>query len=232
MNPLTLPHRVFSPGRLWYLREEGVAFEGEEAVFRTPGEPLTMRRLWELHGVSFRVASRLAFVPAELLMATAATETKIPGRPECNAEAIRREKGWVSDEETPNRVSMGLMQLLISTAREVSGNALAGRAELMDPAWSIRVAAMYIRRQAARSGGHATFLDPVLVAAAYNAGGLYRQLSPENWTRLRQFPIGTAEHVNRFLAWYGDAVAVVDGDRAMSSERAAVTHRQLMIGIK
>jgi hypothetical protein len=54
-----------------------------------------------------------------------------------------------------------------------------------------------------------TELDPPLVAAAYNAGGLRYDSSAGNRWKLVQFPIGTSEHCDRFVKWFNDAVAVL-----------------------
>jgi peptidoglycan L-alanyl-D-glutamate endopeptidase CwlK len=48
-----------------------------------------------------------------------------------------------------------------------------------------------------------TGLDPILVAAAYNAGGLYR--STQNAWRLRSH----GDHLDRAAKWYGDACFVM-----------------------
>src|SRR5690606_5765720 len=55
-----------------------------------------------------------------------------------------------------------------------------------------------------------TSFDPILVAAAYNAGSVLNQTSVNNRWRLRQYPIGTAEHCNRFLKWFNDFWAIVE----------------------
>jgi|GEM_PF-4990691 len=52
-----------------------------------------------------------------------------------------------------------------------------------------------------------TGFDPPLVAAAYNAGSLYRNDGAANHWKLRQYPIGTAEHVDRFCRFFNAALA-------------------------
>ena len=104
------------------------------------------------------------------------------------------------------------MQTLISTAIESlqrETNHLWTAEELSeslkDPFVSIQAGTAYIRQQEGR-----TDFDPPLVAAAYNAGGVYVQTGEKNRWRLRQYPIGTGKHCDRFVKWYGDALAVLN----------------------
>ena len=67
-----------------------------------------------------------------------------------------------------------------------------------------RTGTAYIAKQA-----KVTSLDPPLVAAAYNAGRLKHQDGKENRWKLRQFPICTGHHCDRFVQFLNDAVAVL-----------------------
>lgn len=137
-------------------------------------------------------------VPAELLEATIATESG--GAP----DSIRFEPGYVSDERTPGRLSCGLMQTLISTAREALPQQRVTRAWLMDPSNSIEAGAAYIASQRAR-----TSYDPPLVAAAYNAGSIVQEpTATRNPWRLKCYPLRTGKHVSRFCRHYNAAVAL------------------------
>lgn len=189
---------AYRGGVRWRLVDAGIEIEGV-GVERTPGEPVSAARVWERFGREVNAAARAHRVPAAILVATILTESS--GR----ADAVRLEPGYVSDARTPDRVSVGLMQTLISTASGALGRAV-GRAFLLVPAGSIGAGAAYIASQRTR-----TALDPPLVAAAYNAGGLYPQTSAGNRWRLRQYPIGTGEHCDRFVRWFNDAVAVLAG---------------------
>ena len=51
-----------------------------------------------------------------------------------------------------------------------------------------------------------------MVACAYNAGGVYRNDGPSNRWRMRQFPLGTGHHADRFVAWFNDAFRVFEAD--------------------
>jgi len=191
----------YSPLR-WRITADGLEIEGE-GIQRTAGEPVTMRRIYEEYGNIIRLVESSKGVPAELIMTTIATESG------GNKGAIRQEPGYISDTETPHRVSVGLMQTLISTAQSMQ--ALCGyfgvppmdRTALIEPYWSILSGALYIKFQSKQ-----THFDPPLVAAAYNAGGIYRQQGKKNRWGLRQYPIGTGKHCDRFVQWWGDALAV------------------------
>jgi hypothetical protein len=230
---LELPHRKFPRSVLWRVTDAGVALEGDDHVFRTRGRPVTARRIWNDFRHELEAVSRGYQVPVALLVATAATETR------GNPGAVRHEPGYAvelvsgippgagigwldahhhelpldafvaADDATPHRVSPGLMQTLISTARVVLGEPSLGRAELLNPEVSIAAAAAYMRLQADWPPDRSTFLDPVLVAAAYNAGGLIQESSTDNPWRLRSHPRRTGAHISRFVRWYGDARAVV-----------------------
>jgi hypothetical protein len=120
----------------------------------------------------------------------------------------RDEPGFVSYDATPDRVSIGLMQTLISTARA----ALGGLPEIDGP-WllvpdnSIRAGTAYIAQQTSK-----TQFDPPVVACAYNAGGVHQQNGPENRWRMRQYPIGTSHHADRFVAWFNDCFRMYELD--------------------
>jgi hypothetical protein len=157
-----------------------------------------------------------------LIVATICTESG--GR----ADAFRLEPGYISDEKTPNKVSPGLMQTLISTARDVLQMSV-DRAWLLEPAHAIEAGTAYIARQSC-----STRLDPPLVAAAYNAGRLAHQSGSHNRWKLRQYPLGTSAHCDRFVAFFNDAVAVlathairpsVGIDVLLGSEPAKAAHR-------
>lgn len=185
-------------GVTWRLAPGGVVVGDEAAPRRTRGAPETILRIWRTFRDPIEKCAAAYGVPAELILATVATESG--GDP----RAVREEPGFVSDAATPHRVSAGLMQTLISTARATLADRALDRAALLDPETSLRAGTAYIRRQA-----RLTNFDPPLVACAYNAGGLYAQEGAANPWKLRQFPIGTGRHADRFVAWFGDAVAVL-----------------------
>lgn len=207
---LRRPHRIFSDSVTWALTPEGVAIEGEPPR-GTPGEPRTVRALLA-HlriGPALRTVCRETGIPVELALATVATESAGGQRNLDAAISARREEpGFVSDEATPHRVSVGLAQTLISTAREVLGDASVDAARLTDPETSLRAGLGYIARQAPR-----TRLDPPVVACAYNAGGIHHQRGEANRWKMRQYPLGTGKHADRFVAFFNDALRVIRSER-------------------
>lgn len=209
---LLYPHTHEAGGVSWRLTAEGISI-GTDKPVGTPGEPLTVRRVWAWFGPEIRMASRRRGVPVELLIATICAESA-GGQQDIEAvrTSRREEPGWVSDETTPNRVSVGVMQTLISTAREITGLPLTA-ADLLVAGTSIDAGAQVIV-QATRL----TRWDPPLVAAAYNAGALYHDPSPANRWRLRCYPIGTGAHIDRFVAWFCDAMVVGVADRELAGD--------------
>jgi hypothetical protein len=181
----------------WRVTAAGVEVDGT-GLERTAGAPSTVTRVWESFAEAINRTARERRVPCELIVATICTESG--GR----ADAVREEPGYVSDEQTPHRVSPGLMQTLISTARDTLQLSV-DRKWLLQPANSIDAGTAYIAKQASLTG-----LDPPLVAAAYNAGRLKYQEGRENRWKLRQFPIGTGKHCDRFVRFFNDAAYVLN----------------------
>ncbi len=202
---LTAPHGppVGNGRHRWRLTDAGVVVEGEAASRRSTGQPRTAASTWAMHRAALEAAAQRYGVPAELLLATACTESG--GR----AGAVREEPGFTTDRDTPHRVSPGLMQTLISTAREALGDPSLDRARLLDPAVSAMAGAAYIRRQAA-SGRMPTGYDPPLVGIAYNAGSLRpNRDATDPWGLVQTRRGSGAWHADSFCAFLGDAMAVL-----------------------
>jgi hypothetical protein len=181
----------------WRLTSNGVEISGG-GVERTPGPPQTVTGVWESHAAAINDAATAYAVPCALIVATICTESA--GR----ADAVRHEPGFRSASETPGKISVGLMQTLVSTAREALGDSTIDEAWLKVAANSIKAGTAFIARQKEE-----TKLDPPLVAAAYNAGSLRHESSVGNRWKLVMYPVGTSEHVDRFVKWFNDAVAVL-----------------------
>ena len=143
----------------WRLTPNGVEIDGS-GVERTKGSPRTVTQVWETYGDAINRTARARRVPCALIVACICTESG--GK----ADAVRLEPGYSSDEKTPNKVSPGLMQTLISTAREELQMSV-DRNWLLDAANSIEAGTADIAQQAKLPS-----LDPPLVAAAYNPGRL------------------------------------------------------------
>lgn len=163
--------------------------EGEAAPGRTVGEPATVRRIWRDFGPAIEASCARNGVPLEIVVATIATESR--GIP---AAALTEPDG---------RTSVGLMQVLLGTAEEMMGRKITA-AELADPLIGIEAGVRYIAKQYSKT----KYLPP-LVAAAYNAGGLYppREQDKNRWN-LRS----TGNHIDRLVLFYNDARFVAQAD--------------------
>jgi len=145
-------------------------------------------------------------VPLPVLLMVLATENGpcLVDRNQPRVVPVRKEPGYASDNETPHRISVGPCHLLISTARQVMGDPSIDQSWLLNVNNNLYAAARYIKQQAP-----ATCYDPVLVAAAYNAGGLYKAVPGQskfgNPWHLRSY----GHHLDRATRWYGDALAVM-----------------------
>lgn len=195
-NPFVY-HQIFGSVK-WRLVPGGVEIENS-GIERSNGRPTTVEGIWSKYSKEIEKAAYRYAVPIEYILATIATESS------GNAGVLREEPGYISDEQTPHRISVGLMQTLISTASATIGTKV-DRDWLMDPQNAIMAGTSYIRDQAPK-----TLLDGPLVFAAYNAGGIYIQNGPDNRWKTRQYPIGTSHHCDRAIKWLNDAVAVTMG---------------------
>lgn len=188
-------HAAFDGGCRWRITSDGVELE-HVGILQTPGEPLTIRKLWRDYGAPIQYAAQQFGVPVEVLLATIATESAVVNGVR-DPKQVREEPGYRSDEATPHRISVGLCHILIDTARRVLRYPV-GRAWLAVPANNIWCAAAVIRDSADVHG-----FDVPKVAATYNAGTVAESM--KNRWRMRT----TNDHLDRFTAWTGDAVAVV-----------------------
>lgn len=178
----------------WRMTKDGLEADGR--IDRTRGTPATVSKIWDTYRSFIIEAAKKYDVPVELIVATIATESN------GNASALRKEPGYRSDSETPHRISPGLMQTLISTASGTMKKKLS-REDLLNPRTSIMAGTSYINDQR-----RLTALTPPKVAAAYNAGSVYKQDGHSNRWKMRQYPIGTGKHVDRFIQFFNDIWAV------------------------
>jgi hypothetical protein len=199
--------------RRWQLTADGLLIDGQRPASGTP----MVARAWAAHGAAMQRAARAQRVPVELLLACTCTESG--GR----ADALREEPGYLDDETTPDRVSPGLMQTLISTAREALADPTLDRARLLQPDTALAAGAAYIRRQAL-AGRLPTGFDPPLVAIAYNAGSLRPADNPWGLVQTRR-----AEHwhADAFCAFFNDAMTLL---RAVPPEEATPCFALLLRG--
>ncbi len=173
LDELKLEHG-FHDGVRWRLASQGMLIN-QATPERTGGEPQTVRGVWQRFRQPIQQWAASFGIPVELIVATICTETT------GNPTAVREEPGYVSDQATPNKVSPGLMQTLISTARSVLADPSIDRQWLLEPSNSIRAGTAYIASQ-----WKVTHLDPPKVACAYNAGGVYYDASATNRWKMKQ----------------------------------------------
>jgi hypothetical protein len=64
---------------------------------------------------------------------------------------------------------------------------------------SIEAGTSYILDQKNETG-----FDPPKVACAYNAGSIIRNEGTENRWKMKQYPIDSGRHADRFIKWFND----------------------------
>lgn len=210
-------------GQEWRIDARGVYLRARPDVpQRTPGAPTTCQNILSVYGPAIYKASLAYGVPPELIVMTIATETAFARDWDFTGPRTFRWEAHVLvrdvSPQTRGDYSAGPMQTLATTARDV-----IRRMELDYPD-PFAVAPYYPTRPSpapARNplyGGDAnidlgtaeiksawqkTGSDPILVAAAFNAGGLYR--TDQNPWHLRSHN----DHLDRAAAWFGDACFVL-----------------------
>lgn len=200
-------HNVYPDACKWRLTASGIEIEGK-GIETSKGEPKTVSRVCQDYKDALEQAAKKTGVPVELLIATMCTEAFDATMHTVNPRATRKEPGYRSDEATPSRVSYGLTQTLISTARDAISQLAVGApvsAEKIDREWlfipanAILAGAAYIAMQKKR-----TKLDPPVVACAYNAGSVVYNNGANNRWKMRQYPINSDDHADRFVQWFND----------------------------
>jgi peptidoglycan L-alanyl-D-glutamate endopeptidase CwlK len=210
-------------GREWRYDESGVYVrdhaEGQEPL-RTAGEPVTCRAIWSFFAEDIKAVSKRYGIPATLIMMVIATETSFARDYGFTGPHTFRWEPKVQVKDVLPLLwgdySAGPMQTLATTARWVIRQQdldydpfkvapVFGRRpeppetlELYDPTINIDVGTAEMKQRWSKTGD-----DPILVAAVYNAGGLYK--STRNPWHLR----ATGDHLDRAARWYGDACTVL-----------------------
>jgi soluble lytic murein transglycosylase-like protein len=145
---------------------------------------------WQRYGRLIAAAATRHGVPAELILAAIVEESG--GR----AHAVAEYPGYVSDAATPHKVSLGLGQMLLSTAQKLAPRQRIGRAQLQDPAIAIDLVARYLARLYPMTG-----FDPRLAGPSYNAGSVRMPRAGKRWSP------PNPRYVQRFTAVFDAAVA-------------------------
>ncbi len=197
-------HKYLDSPASWRLTEKGILINDDNLPETFGGGPAsaTMQRVWQSFEPMIEEWAGGFGVPVELIVATICTESN--GDP----KAVREEPGYKSDNQTPHKVSPGLMQTLISTARLALGDDDINRNWLLEPGNSIRAGTAYIAQNF-----KVTHFDPPKVACAYNAGSLRYNASPRNRWKMVQYPINSSEHADRFVKWFNECFALFEKEQ-------------------
>ncbi|WP_179874177.1 M23 family metallopeptidase [Rhizobium sp. L43] len=218
-------HKRFS-GQRWRYDSRGVYTDaGGAEPLRSPGEPVTCREILRIYGGDiFTYASKHKVNPALIIM-TIATESAFAMEDGFTGPRTFRWEAHVENNDVAppfsGSYSAGPMQCLATTVRymlreyrtkfdlgaydESVASAISTKPNpplathpLYDAPASIELGTAEIRMRWATTRD-----DPILVAAAYNAGGIYE--STHSPWGMRAYD----NHLNRAAAWYGDACAVL-----------------------
>jgi len=213
--------------REWRYDERGLATCNDGVVTPQRWEESlhTMRKIMECMGTPLLAASAKHGIPPALLLMTVATETHIYKPHKFTGPKTFRWEAHVKNDDVapPTRgdYSAGPMQSLGTTARWVIRSKGAeydlgydpfevapvypakpdpkpGHHPLYDFATNLDLGAAEIRIRL-----HKTGFDPIFVAAAFNAGSLYK--SPHSPWGLRAH----GDHLDRAAKWYGDACTLL-----------------------
>lgn len=210
-------------GQEWRVDAKGVYLRLRPSIpQRTPGAPTTCQSILALYGIAIHKASLAYSVPPELIVMTIATETAFARNWDFTGPRTFRWEPHVLvkdvSPQTHGDYSAGPMQTLATTAREVIRDMdldypdpfkvapyFAAKPEpspARNPLYSgdanIDLGTAEIKTRWQKTGS-----NPILVAAAFNAGGLYR--SDQNVWHIRS----ANDHIDRAAAWFGDACFVL-----------------------
>ena len=188
-------------------------------------------RIVELYGEDIAAASKRHRIAPELIIMTIATETAAYRNqgftgPKTFRWEIGVTLGYTGDANIDGKergdYSAGPMQVLSTTARWMNVSQKLGHAQtqfpwfknkpaapksgelgLYDGALATDIGAAYIAFQSEVPFATPTGGDPILVAAAYNAGSL-KPSGTNNWGL-----VSHGDHLDRASKWFGDACAVL-----------------------
>ncbi|WP_207538265.1 D-alanyl-D-alanine carboxypeptidase family protein [Sabulicella rubraurantiaca] len=200
-------------GRPWRVDRHGIYLrdlEGGQRAIRSAGNPTTCGAVIAAFGPQIAKYSAKHGVPPELIVMTIATEVGVYRSVGFTGPRTFRWEAHISD------YSAGPMQMLASTARDVNRKERLGYEDsdfpsfdakpepppqdlpIYKPDIAIDLGAAFIRRGMAKTG-----TNPILVAAAYNAGSV-RQGTGNPWGLHCH-----GDHLDRAAEWFGDACALL-----------------------
>lgn len=180
----------------------------KNGILTTKGDPKTMGTMRREYGELIGISSRFFDIPSAWIAGMITIEAlRIKGTLSFDPISLRDEDGqdFAHWDKRPNRVSAGLMQTLVSTARQMAEKhnthpVWNGRPVSVDlghltiPEVSIFLGAAYMRDRADKYG-----MDPIKIVAAYNAGGVYAD-SGNPWN-LRTYGL---DRIPKFAAYTND----------------------------
>lgn len=216
-------HRKFN-GIEWRFDEDGIyirSYAGGQKPLRSSGAPLTCRAIWDAFSVQIDLMARRFAIPPEIIIMTIAAEAAAYRAQGFTGPSTFRWEAhvWNKDVNPPVQgdYSAGPMQTLATTARWViDAQSLPYHKfqvapvyplrpspppaihPLYDATTNIEIGTAEIKQRFGLTGS-----DPILVAAAFNAGGLYE--TDANAWHLRSH----GNHLDRAAQWFGDACAVL-----------------------
>lgn len=219
-------HKRFN-GQRWRYDVRGIYTDASgNAPLRTSGEPTTCREIVQHYGTEiFAFAAKHSVNPALIIM-TIATESAFAREDKFTGPRTFRWEAHVENTDViptfRGTYSAGPMQCLATTVRYMLGHygqsfglgtyvpgvlapALNPRpdpAPANHPLYAAP-ASIEIGTAEIRMRWQTTKDDPILVAAAYNAGGIY-EATNSPWG-MRAYD----NHLDRAAAWFGDACAVL-----------------------
>lgn len=165
----------YKGGLRWRLVASGIELE-DATIEGHKVNTDVIRRVWSDYGAIMEKWSAHYEVPIEVVMTAICVESK------GNARA----KGGKN---------VGLMQLLVPTARSALKDPSLSEESLYDPETNIRAGTAYIALQK-----KSTLFDPPKVAAAYNAGSL--RTADNRWGMKQYGP-----HLDKTVVWFNAVLA-------------------------
>lgn len=215
-------HNKFG-GQDWKYDGDGVylrSYSNGTKPIRSPGTPTTLKAIWDEFGTIIMVMAKKYGMAPEIILMTIATETAAYKAHGFTGPATFRWEAhvWNKDVTPPVQgdYSAGPMQTLGTTARWVIAAqnlpfhpfqvapvysvkpATPATHPLYDPATNIEIGAAEIKQRLGVTGQ-----DPMLIAAAFNAGGVYENHG--NAWHIKTY----GNHLDRAAQWFGDACAVL-----------------------
>lgn len=169
----------FPGGLRWRMTPEGVELEGRGFLAYSAKMLEATSAFFAQSADALAFASKEWEVPVELLTACAMTQSQ--GDPA--KKFVWRSFGYFGDSSTPQLIAAGACRMRVSDVQSLMCDKTLDRFWLADVGNALRAAAAMIR-----SNYRCVEMswDPVIVACAFNAGGLYEEKSPDNIWRLRQ----------------------------------------------